>query len=120
MEITNIVLIAVIVLFLFWRMMPTKGVKQITTAQLKRDLQNKGKQFIDVRTQGEFKGQHIKPFKNIPLHMMNESTMQKFSKEKEIVVICQSGMRSMKATKTLKKLGFKNITNVKGGINAWS
>ena len=46
--------------------------------------------------------------------------MQKFSKEKEIVVICQSGMRSMKATKTLKKLGFKNITNVKGGINAWS
>ncbi|NRK74194.1 rhodanese-like domain-containing protein, partial [Salmonella enterica subsp. enterica serovar Typhi] len=41
------------------------------------------------------------------------------SKDKEVVVICQSGMRSQNATKILKKLGFTNVTNVKGGMSAW-
>ncbi|MGG3924306.1 rhodanese-like domain-containing protein, partial [Geobacillus thermodenitrificans] len=41
------------------------------------------------------------------------------SKEKEVVVICQSGMRSQKASKWLKKMGFQHVTNVKGGLNAW-
>ncbi|MED1563912.1 rhodanese-like domain-containing protein, partial [Alkalihalobacillus alcalophilus] len=41
-------------------------------------------------------------------------------KEKEVVVICQSGMRSNKASKVLRKMGFKKITNVKGGMSAWN
>ncbi|MCY8721486.1 rhodanese-like domain-containing protein, partial [Bacillus sp. S10C12M] len=40
-------------------------------------------------------------------------------KDQEVFVICQSGMRSLKASKVLKKQGFKNITNIKGGMNTW-
>lgn len=36
------------------------------------------------------------------------------------MLICQSGMRSSKASKLLKKLGFKHITNVKGGMMDWN
>ncbi|WP_249652459.1 rhodanese-like domain-containing protein, partial [Lysinibacillus sp. D4A1_S13] len=34
-------------------------------------------------------------------------------------VIFQSGMRSINSSKILKKQGFKNITNIKGGMNTW-
>src|SRR5690625_6183144 len=63
------------------------------------------KQFIDVRTPGEFKGNHIKAFKNIPLHQLSDKANKDLSKENEVIVICQSGMRSQKASKILKKMG---------------
>lgn len=118
MDLTTGAIIAAFVLLLVWRMMPTKGVKQITTADLKNYLSNTDIQFIDVRTPGEFKGNHIRQFKNIPLHQLEQKSST-LSKDKEVVVICQSGMRSNNASKVLKKLGFKSILNVKGGMSAW-
>lgn len=111
----EIVLIIALVAFLAWRMMPTKGVKAISTAQLKAVLNDKDKVFIDVRTPAEFKGRNIQQFKNSPLG----SDFSKFPKDKEIVVICQSGMRSSQACKKLKKLGYNNVTNVRGGMSAF-
>lgn len=90
----------------------------MTTTVLKSELKSKGIQFIDVRTPFEFRTKHIKGFKNIPLSIQPQQTNQ-LSKDREIFVICQSGMRSMKASKVLKKQGFKSVTNVKGGMNAW-
>lgn len=119
MDFTNVAIIALVVAFLFWRMMPTKGIANITTAELQNKLSDKNKQYIDVRTPGEYKGNHIRGFKNIPLYELNSKATQ-LSKEKEVIVICQSGMRSNKASKMLKKMGFKQITNVKGGMSSWS
>jgi rhodanese-related sulfurtransferase len=101
------------------RLVPTKGVRQITTSELKMELKDKNKQFVDVRTPAEFKENHIKGFKNIPLHLLSQKSNE-ISKDKEVVVICQSGMRSQKASKILKKLGYSNVKNVKGGMSAWS
>lgn len=114
----NIALFAIVGWFVYSRLVPTKGVKQITTAELKGLLKNKSNQFIDVRTPGECKTNKIKEFKNIPLHELG-SRLHEISKDKEVVVICQSGMRSNKATKLLKKHGFITVTNVKGGMSAW-
>ncbi|RDI41882.1 rhodanese-like domain-containing protein [Falsibacillus pallidus] len=114
----NYIILAIIIFFLLQRIIPAKGIHHITAAQLKNELNDKNKQFIDVRTQGEFKGYHIPGFKNIPLHQLSQKAGS-LSKDKEVVVICQSGMRSQKASKLLKKLGFTNVTNVKGGVSAW-
>ncbi|RBW68643.1 rhodanese-like domain-containing protein [Bacillus taeanensis] len=119
MEYMNILIPALLFLFLVQRLLPTKGIRQITTKELKNELKDNNKQFIDVRTPGEYKGNHIKNFKNIPLHELSKKANE-LSKEKEVVVICQSGMRSNKGSKILKKLGFKNVTNVKGGMSAWN
>ncbi len=110
-----LIIVAVIVLFFVWRMMPVKGVNTMTTDQLKGILNDQSKQFIDVRTQGEFKGRHISQFKNMPLG----SDFSGLAKDKEVIVICQSGMRSSQACKQLKKLGYSNVTNVRGGMSAW-
>ena len=95
-------------------MMPTKGVQTISTAQLKTIINDKDKVFVDVRTPGEYKARNIRQFKNIPLG----SDFSKLPKDKEIVVICQSGMRSKQACKQLKKLGYTKVTNVRGGMSA--
>jgi rhodanese-related sulfurtransferase len=118
MEYVNYIVMGLVVIFFIQRLLPTKGVRQISTTELKNELNDKNKQFIDVRTPGEFKGNHIRGFKNIPLHQLTQKANE-LAKEKEVVVICQSGMRSQKASKSLKKLGFTNITNVKGGVSAW-
>jgi rhodanese-related sulfurtransferase len=118
MDLTTGLILATFVLLIVWRMVPTKGVKQITIAELKNKLSDQNIQFVDVRTPGEFKGNHIREFKNIPLHQLQQKSSS-LSKDKEVVVICQSGMRSNNASKVLKKLGFKTIANVKGGMSAW-
>lgn len=117
MEYVNYILIGLILFLVVQRMLPVKGIRQISTSELKNELKEKNKQLVDVRTPAEFKGNHIKGFKNIPLHLLSQKANE-LSKEKEVIVICQSGMRSQKASKVLKKLGFKQITNVRGGMNA--
>ncbi|MGE7986710.1 rhodanese-like domain-containing protein [Lysinibacillus fusiformis] len=109
------IIIAIIAAFFIWRMKPTKGVQSISTAQLKNMLHDKDKVFIDVRTPAEFKGRHISQFKNIPLGL----GFDQLPKDKEVVVICQSGMRSSQACKQLKKQGFERVTNVRGGMSAY-
>lgn len=118
MEIMDYILLAAVVIFFVWRLLPTKGVTQITTAELKNLLQDKNKQFIDVRTPGEYSQRKINGFKNIPLNELSDK-ITSLNKDKPVVVICQSGMRSSNAAKLLKKQGFKEIINVKGGMSAW-
>lgn len=109
------IMIAIVIGFLVWRMKPAKGVQSISTAQLKNVLNDKDKVFIDVRTPAEYKGRNIPQFKNMPLG----SSFDKIPKDKEVVVICQSGMRSSQACKQLKKLGYERVTNVRGGMSAY-
>ncbi|HAQ06885.1 MAG TPA: rhodanese [Bacillus bacterium] len=116
----NVLIVVLAAAFLWTRFAPTKGVNSITTGQLREMMRAKkpGTQYIDVRTPGEYKGNHIKGFKNIPLQQLG-SRSGELSQDKDVVVICQSGMRSSQASKMLKKAGFNNITNVKGGMSAW-
>lgn len=116
----NILLVIFIGWFAWSRLVPVKGIQNITAGELKEKMKKEKNnvQYVDVRTVEEFNGSHIKGFKNIPLHLINNRSSH-LNKDKEVVLVCRSGMRSMKAGKLLKKLGFSKITNVKGGMSAW-
>lgn len=118
MEIFQWIIIILAIAFLINRFMPVKGINQITSQETNRKFKNKNVQFVDVRTPQEYKANHRKPFTNIPLHEL-ANRIKDLDKHKEIVVICQSGMRSMRAAKILKKNGFEKISNVKGGMSSW-
>ncbi len=109
-----IIFILVIVYF-SWRLMPPKGVRSITAKQLKEELQDFDKVLIDVRTPQEFKKRRIEGFENYPLG----TDLSNLPKDKEIIIICQSGLRSLKAAKQLKKLGYEHVTNVRGGLSRY-
>lgn len=104
--------------FFLARMMPAKGVNTIDAVALKEVLHDKNIQFIDVRSPAEFAGRKIEAFRNIPLQQI-QSEIGNLDKSKEVILLCQSGMRSSQAAKVLKKAGFEHVTNVKGGIAAW-
>ncbi|WP_306298422.1 rhodanese-like domain-containing protein [Bacillus sp. EAC] len=84
---------------------------------MKNELKTNSIQLIDVRTPEEYKGRHIKQFRNIPLNQLKN--VSDLSTDKKTIVICQSGVRSKKACKILKKMGFISLTNVKGGMSTW-
>jgi rhodanese-related sulfurtransferase len=95
------------------------GCKGISSQELKAKRGRKEDFFLlDVRTQGEFKSRKIDGAKLIPLNELG-ARAKEVPKNKEVVVYCASGMRSMFACRKLKGLGFTNIKNLSGGISQW-
>ena len=74
------------------------------------DLMKNGAQIIDVRTEAEFIGGHIKNSRNIPLQNLLQN-LNKLDKSKAIITCCASGMRSASAKSMLEKNGFTEIHN---------
>ena len=71
---------------------------------------------LDVRTVDEFKTGHIRGATLIPVSKL-EANLAKLqsSKNKQIVVYCRSGSRSVAASRILKEHGFTPL-NVKNGM----
>ncbi|SVB56065.1 uncharacterized protein METZ01_LOCUS208919, partial [marine metagenome] len=42
------------------------------------------------------------------------------SKSDQIILHCKAGVRSLKAAKALKKIGFEDVKSMAGGIEGWS
>lgn len=66
---------------------------------------DKGAQIIDVRTEGEFSGGHIKGSKNIPLNKVVTQADKLIKSGKPVIVCCASGMRSGQARSVLASKG---------------
>ncbi|MDH5444425.1 MAG: rhodanese-like domain-containing protein [Gammaproteobacteria bacterium] len=75
---------------------------------------------LDIREGNEFLSGHIVNSIHIPLGNLQDrqGELEKF-KNKPIIAVCRSGQRSGTACARLKKAGFENIYNLKGGIMAW-
>lgn len=70
--------------------------------------------FLDVRTEREFARGHVEGFSNIPVDELRER-ISELPKDKKIIVICLSGVRSYIACRTLNQNGFKSA-NFSGGF----
>lgn len=86
--------------------------------KLLRKKPSKSVLFIDVRTPGEYKAEHIENVENYPLDEIKDSA-KKLRKFKTVYVHCNSGNRSSRACAELEDLGLKNLVNVEGGMRAW-
>lgn len=75
---------------------------------------------LDVRSMAEFKDGHIVNAINIPLNGLGNNLKQlEKHKGKPIVAVCRSGSRSGSACSMLRKNGFENVKNLRGGMMAW-
>ena len=95
------------------------GVNQIDINEAVRLINNEAI-VLDVRLENEFKQGHIQNALHIPVGAL-EARIKELDKHKEdaIVVNCQTGNRSVRGAQILKKHGFQNVNNLKGGISAW-
>ena len=78
---------------------------------------------VDVREEYEWDICKIKGAKLIPLSQIlngNIDILEDVEKDKKIVLHCHTGARSADALNILRSMGFKNLKNLVGGIDAWA
>lgn len=104
---------------LLWPVLQRRGEK-VSVLQATQMI-NQGKTVIvDVRDAAEFAAGHVRDAKNIPLKELPQrvAELEKF-KAKAVVVVCQAGVQSSKATTQLKNAGFNEVYSLSGGLAAW-
>jgi phage shock protein E len=65
---------------------------------------------VDVRSPGEFVSGSVKGTVNIPLDRI-AGELSRFKGKSNIVVFCESGIRSGQAKRILEQNGFQNVLN---------
>ncbi|MEP7218097.1 MAG: molybdopterin-synthase adenylyltransferase MoeB [Bacteroidota bacterium] len=97
----------------------TMAVHQITVEQLAA-LRASGEPFtlIDVREPHEYQIANLGGTL-IPLSQLQTRSAE-VPREGRVVVHCKMGGRSAQAVEYLQSLGFNNLENLSGGINAWA
>jgi rhodanese-related sulfurtransferase len=94
------------------------GCEELSPEEIKAMKQSGGKfVMIDVRTSEEHSRRKIEGSKLIPLQDI-ERRVNEIPKDKDIVLYCATGFRSLVACRYLKKLGYK-VKNMTGGISRW-
>lgn len=95
--------------------------KNITVAALRSRL-DAGEDLIilDVREQAEFDEVNMNGHL-IPLSKLRQFEMDSIEqfKDREVIVHCKGGVRSIEACMLLEQNGFTNTVNLEGGIMAW-
>ena len=80
-----------------------------------------GALIVDVRNKSEIENVNfdVPNYINIPINEL-EHRINEIPKNKEIVMVCRSGERSLKTTYFLMNAGYENVSNMDGGIIKWA
>ena len=83
-------------------------------------LQDQGVRFIDVRESTETADGHVPGALLIPrgfLELRIEDQIP--NRDEPILIYCAAGTRSLLAARSLRELGYTNVTSLDGGFRAW-
>ena len=76
--------------------------------------------FLDVREQGEWDLGHVPEALHIPLGVLEDRATDELpDREREIVVYCAHGRRSLAALATLRALGYERTRHLSDGFERW-
>ncbi len=107
-----------------------KHVEELFPWDLEEQLEkNPGTLILDVREPYEYDAMHIKGSINVPRGILEtaceydyEDTVPELveARDRDIVVVCRSGNRSIFACEVMQKLGYKHVKSLKTGLRGWS
>jgi rhodanese-related sulfurtransferase len=87
--------------------------------EVNKKLKEKGVVILDTRSAKEYSISHLPNARFIDYDRFDISQVKDIPKDKEIVVYCSVGYRSEKVGEKLSEAGFKNVSNMYGGIFQW-
>ncbi len=96
-----------------------RSTPEITVDELDEALRDRNARVLDVREDWEFRAGHVPDAIHIPLGQLG-SRFAGLPRDKRVLVICQSGHRSLGATDFLVARGFDGAASVRGGTSAWA
>lgn len=93
----------------------------LTAIELMEHQQLSDYRIIDVREPSEFNGElgHLEGADLVPLKELPEAA-KLWPTEEKLLVVCRSGGRSRNACDFLTANGFKDVSNLDGGMIAWN
>ena len=74
---------------------------------------------LDVREDWEYRRGRVPGALNVPLSQFARQAAD-LPRDKRILIICESGSRSLAATDFLLTSGFEGAASVRGGTDAWA
>lgn len=113
---------AAVVMIYIWKKfgLRLRGISQVDPRQANSMVEGQGAVVVDVREAREYASARIPGSRNVPdSEFIRRIAEIEKHKNKPIVVSCRSGARSARACVLLKKKGFDDVYNLKGGIKAW-
>jgi adenylyltransferase/sulfurtransferase len=75
---------------------------------------------LDVREKYEVNHCRIEGSTHIPMGEVNERVPGELSASSRIIVYCHVGVRSTLVARMLAEMGYEDVSNLAGGIDAWS
>jgi len=105
---------------LLWELLSRRSGREISTLLAVQLINYKDALVLDVREESEYEACHIPNSIHIPADKIKDriEELEKF-KDKPIVIIYRSGVRSESAGTILHANGFSLIHNLTGGIDTW-
>lgn len=107
-----------------------ESVNEIMPWDLEEKIESGEQPFLlDIREPYEFCSMHIYGSINVPRGILEtaceydyEETVPELvqAREKEIVVICRSGNRSLLAADVMQEMGYKSVVSLKTGLKGWT
>jgi len=96
------------------------GISQVIPMEATRLINHENAVMFDLRSENNFKEGHILNAINIPADKLSErqNQLQKF-KERHVILYCNNGAESTRASRVLRHNGFDKIHCLKGGLQAW-
>ncbi|MDQ6694106.1 MAG: rhodanese-like domain-containing protein [Chloroflexota bacterium] len=79
----------------------------------------KSLQIVDVREAQEYVEAHVEGSTLIPLGQLS-TRLGELREDQPVVAMCRSGNRSSVAVSMLLRAGFRDVSNLEGGILAWA
>jgi len=95
------------------------GAMQVSAADAVR-LINRGALVIDVRKAEEYAAGHIVNARNVGLDKLQKGDDAiKKQKDKILLTVCDTGSIAGKAADLLRRAGYANVFNIRGGLATW-
>ncbi len=92
----------------------------LSAAQAVR-LMNQGALVVDLRGKEMFDAGHIGEARNIPVgDLAAQADSLKKWRDKPVITYCDRGNTGVGAARALTKLGFTQVFNLSGGLEAWN
>lgn len=98
-----------------------EATRQVSVEEVRKALDSgESVTVVDVREPDEWEEGHIAGAKLVPRGLLELQAADQLSdKDAEIVVHCALGGRGSLAAKSLQEMGYTNVDNMEGGVNAW-
>ena len=84
---------------------------------------------LDIREECEYMAYHIRHSMLVPRGILETACEAEYedavpeliaAREREIIVICRSGNRSVLAAQTMHWMGYRNVASMKTGLRGWN